>query len=123
MLKIFEKGNKVNFVDSDNRFVGYDLDQQCCEQASWFLTSQDPSLPGFVKDTEQQTVPAENTYLFLDVPPADVSRIVDGGAMSFGLMDKEGGRMFLVIYNAQNGYYSHGFEWDFQGQHKGKGSL
>ena len=28
----------INFVDENNVFVGYDLEQQCCEEADWFFT-------------------------------------------------------------------------------------
>ena len=29
-MKKFETGSKINFVDENNVFVGYDLSQNCC---------------------------------------------------------------------------------------------
>ena len=36
-MKIFEDNIKVNFVDENNVFVGYDMRQSCCEQAGYFF--------------------------------------------------------------------------------------
>ena len=52
-MKIFNKlekngwGRKVNFVDENNVVLGYDMSQDCCERAGWFIaeyinTSQIP---------------------------------------------------------------------------------
>jgi hypothetical protein len=40
MIKIFETENKINFVDDKNSFVGYDTEQQCCENATWKIVDR-----------------------------------------------------------------------------------
>ena len=44
-MKIFEGkesswSDKVNFVDGNDVFVGYDLGQCCCENADWFISEK-----------------------------------------------------------------------------------
>ena len=49
-MKIFDGDfDKVNFVDENNVFVGYDLLQDCCEDANWFIA--DREIDG-IKETE-----------------------------------------------------------------------
>lgn len=31
MIKLFETGTKLNFIDDCNAFVGFDFEQGCCE--------------------------------------------------------------------------------------------
>lgn len=48
-MKVFEGGEpkewrgKVNFVDKNNVLVGFDDDQNCCEQCGWFLNRSKPT--------------------------------------------------------------------------------
>ena len=41
MLRVFDKtegwSTKVNFVDSNNNVLGYDMSHQCCEYATWSI--------------------------------------------------------------------------------------
>ena len=43
-MKIFDQvapfGDKVNFVDENNVVVGYEMSQDCCEFASWFISEE-----------------------------------------------------------------------------------
>ncbi len=104
---------KVNFVDDNNVLLGYDLETNCCEIASWFITdtpldsknplpetkTQPTELPGFNFDT---------SYLIKDNNP-DV--FDEGAIVTFRLFNSEGQEKFLHLYNMHNGYYSHGFEF------------
>ena len=122
-MKVFdaESGwpDKVNFVDKNNVFVGYDLSQDCCEYADWFISDtectiipekleQKKVLRGFVFDTE-----------FFKVISGDCREASDetkysldsGGIVIFRLVNNKGEEKFLHIFNAHNGYYSHGFEF------------
>lgn len=121
MIKIFDGRSgwhtRTNFVDSNNRFVGYDLDQSCCEYADWFIADEitfsiegdlnQPSEvdgyvfdPDFFKDISDRVVSEGGGYNPLD----------SGGMVVFKLdsvIDK-GKVKYLHIFNAHNGYYSHG---------------
>jgi len=118
-MKVFEKDGKINFVDENNKFVGFDYEANCCEYFGWFVTGTLQTV---------QTIPHTDAeldgYLFdgtqcLDVNMADVD---EGGAVAFGMKHPVKGALFLILYNHHNGYYSHGFEFDV-GNGKGGGAL
>lgn len=110
-MKIFESNlgkwdNKVNFVDDNNVFVGFDMDQSCCETADWFIADTQiveahegkheiPDLTGWNFDPK--------FFKRIDGEPFD-----EGGMVIFritnGINEK-----FLHLFNHHNGYYSHGF--------------
>ena len=103
-MKIFERDGKVNFVDDNNVFVGFDYYQTCCENFGWCLTREFPEKlqggesgidpAGFQFDTDYFEIEREGDY---------------GGAAIFRLTkDKE--EIFLMLWNDHNGFYAHGFE-------------
>ena len=101
--------HKVNFIDENNVCVGYDLSQDCCEHADWFIAqeitpydfhldlSQPMELPGYNFDPKfcQHLINGE-----LD----------EGDMIIFKLIALNKPDLFLHLFNAQNGYYGHGFE-------------
>lgn len=120
-MKVFVSGDKVNFVDKNNVFLGYDLRQDCCEHADWFISDtiqhkickreEDlPDLDGFVFDPN----------FFLQI--TDQAKFEDGGMVVFRIHG-EGKEKYIHIFNAQNGYYGHGFEFSIKGTELRKGSL
>jgi len=101
-------GSKINFVDENNVYLGYDLSQSCCEHADWFIADkpcqdvqeqadQNPDLTGFVFDTIYFKDASED---FHDQGGMVVFRITNGTQ-----------EKFIHLYNCHNGYYSHGFEF------------
>lgn len=108
---------KVNFVDKNNLFVGYDMAQNCCENANWFLSVEKPTslYPEPEKDTQisHEAVIDLEDYSFVPdfceedvLPPDDVDC---GGSVLFKLVNSNTKVLYLCLYNCQNGYYSHGF--------------
>ena len=113
-MLIKEEGNKVNFIDSLDRFIGYDIGQGCCEHAGWFISdkkedyntgSDDEGDRGF-KVEGFDFVPGAIT----EVTPEEDTALDDGGMVIFTLRNAEGKELFLHIFNAHNGYYGHGVE-------------
>lgn len=108
-MKIFEINDKVNFVDENNVFVGFDARQQCCESADWFISDfcyEKLDINNFSSDswTEKYdgwTFDIEN-YDFID------GEFDCGGCIRFALV-KDNKTKYLYLYNHHNGYYSHGF--------------
>jgi hypothetical protein len=119
--KVIGDSYKVNFVDENNVFVGFDADTQCCEQHGWYIckniTNKDPNLDNIecvVDDTF--TLPHVNRILegwvfdenffeeitsqkeYYDERNIGVFRLIQGDQS-----------MYLHLYNQHNGYYSHGF--------------
>ena len=120
-MQVFERDGKVNFVDENNVFLGYDLDQDCCEHADWFVadTPQDrrpetgregiPDLKGFAFDTA----------FFKQVDGGDF----DGGGMAIFRVVNGEAEKFVHIFNAHNGYYGHGFDFTIAGLTAREGTL
>ena len=92
----------VNFVDENNVVVGYDLSQQCCEEADYYFAVGKPTL-------EHSIVP--NKDVLLDYRfDTSFYETIDDNAVSFKLKCPYLEDLYLVLYNNHNGYYSHGFD-------------
>jgi hypothetical protein len=111
-------GEKINFVDINNVFVGYELDISCCEHADWFF-SQDADVEHTwdMECESKQSIGNIDKYVFdttyfVESPVWDG----DGGAkICFKLVADCEQDMYLHIFNAHNGYYGHGFEANING--------
>lgn len=112
-MKKFEKDGKINFVDENNIFVGYDNIQNCCEEADWFISKEKPrtitgdqefNLDGFVFDKD-----------FFERTVLDQCDLYSGDSVLFRIVDKDNSEAFLCLYNSHNGYYGHGFTMDIGG--------
>lgn len=108
-MRVFEKDGKVNFVDDNNVFVGYDARQHCCEDAGYVITEHEV-LTGIqsISGIEDKDFPGYNfdTTYIKDVYEDSLQ---SGGAVIFKCVDGKGGSIYVTIFNAHNGYYSHGF--------------
>ena len=124
-----EWDTKVNFVDENNVFVGYDTGQHCCEHASWYVSEQPtPYVYNFRQKTGEE-LPEQNkeglegfvfdpTYFeTLDSPDLD-----DGGMVVFRMVNGDK-VLFLHLFNCHNGYYCHGFEAKIGDEKWKEGSL
>lgn len=122
-MKIFTEGNsyqdKVNFVDENNNAVGYDLGQDCCEDADWFIT--DRIIKGMTYEDcdkyrdckELENIDNYNfdpTFILVEHHILD-----DGGSAIFKLKGNNLKTMYLHLFNSHNGYYSHGFDFSMSG--------
>jgi hypothetical protein len=120
-MKIFTKnpdgwGNKINFVDENNVFLGYDLDQSCCEYADWFIDdmSWQTQLPENISN--YQKTEGYDGWLFDTEFRQEVSNIkdMDEGSMVIFKITKDGREKFIHIFNCHNGYYGHGFDFKIE---------
>lgn len=115
MIKIFEKietvkswENKVNFVDTNNVFVGYDMMQNCCESFGWEICS-DTKRENLVKN------PDLSDYVF-DINFVELNDMSDPKwddiyiSVVFKMIAEGKDDLYLHLYNNHNGYYAHGFE-------------
>lgn len=115
--------SKVNFTDSNDVFVGYDMGQYCCEQAGWFISSKstyageddilvNANTDGYVFDTS----------FFEHVDVAE-NALDEGDQVCFKLTKENDCDIYLHLYNTHNGYYFHGFEAKVGGEVWQEGSL
>ncbi len=116
-MKIFEKNEsswdeKVNFVDDNDVFVGYDMGQSCCEQADWFILEEiTPYTYDLDDHLRAKSTPDLVDYcfdinFFKEVESSDLDA---GGMVAFKLTSKNKPDLYLHLFNAHNGYYGHGF--------------
>lgn len=118
-MKIFDIDNgywetKVNFVDENNVVVGYDLTQNCCEWAGWFLSyGEETSARNNDLDREiVETYQFDPQYFFT---VSNDTNLDYGGLVRFRLVSEGKSDIFLHLFNSHNGYYSHGFSIDVGG--------
>ena len=120
-MQIFDRDLKINFVDENNVFLGYDLQQDCCEHADWFIADTEQEQPlesghgdyGGLKDF------VFDTGFIKEIKPSDCE---DGGMAIFRITNGVRER-FIHIYNSHNGYYGHGFEFGISQEVKRAGTL
>jgi hypothetical protein len=115
-MKVFEGDtssyySKVNFVDSNDVFVGYDTVQECCEDAGWFVA---PDITPYDYDTERNGLCGHSvedyifdTNFFTEV---ESDSLDGGGQVAFRLIAEGKPDLYLHLFNSHNGYYGHGFE-------------
>lgn len=114
-MLIKEEGTKVNFIDENDIFVGYDTYQCCCENAGWFIADSvmntDELLDEFLDSPFGKITPDVEDFVFdPSYGETFTSVLDDGGIAVFRLVNSDGYAIFLHLYNAHNGYYGHGFE-------------
>lgn len=110
--------NKVNFIDSNNVVLGYDLRQNCCEDAFWTISeSKDGSNPIYKgeNDSEPQEIELKDYFfdpIFYEKEIIENSHDEDNVAIfrliNYSYNDKKPD-LYIRLENHHNGYYSHGF--------------
>lgn len=108
--------DKVNFVDTNNLVLGYDIGQHCCEKAGWFIhdEKQKESL-----ERSTTTWGTPETLPGWTFDKAFFESVGDGkdfewggGMVIFRIVNvDEEKEAFVHLYNMHNGYYHHGFEF------------
>jgi len=120
-MKKFEADGKINFVDENNIFVGYDMNQNCCEHADWFVSREKPKTISETQDLNFDDFVFDKD--FFEESVLEQSEVDDGGSVLFRLIGKDNSEAFLCLYNIHNGYYGHGFDMKIGGQEIHSGAL
>ncbi|MHA1738166.1 MAG: DUF7448 domain-containing protein [Candidatus Heimdallarchaeota archaeon] len=121
-MKIFKNetnewgdGHKINFVDENNVFVGYDMESSCCEKFGWFINNK-PTTKLFDDDDEiiERVIANIDEYsfdinFFAEYKFDDYGDIIN--IVIFKLVNEDFDELYLHLFNCHNGYYSHGFEY------------
>lgn len=112
-MKIFDNrtgwNDRVNFVDINNVVVGYDMSQQCCENAG-YLIMREPAKNVYGDEDLSNKIDLDD-YVFdtaYDDTHVDIN-LPEGGHAVFRMVNPAGEQLFLTLYNCHNGYYCHGF--------------
>lgn len=117
-------GSSINFIESENTFVGFSDDQQCCEDFGWRINKEgDPvhiqfaGKPNNLGDSDPGLQCSYPGYRFDKNFRQEVERPNgEGGEMKFRLIKDGAPNLILTIYNYHNGYYSHGFTFTVDGK-------
>jgi len=115
-MKIINTNDSVNFVDCNNGVVGYDTSQNCCERAGYSIRFDEPTVASTNEDEPSAEVLEPYNFdpaYFTELSFADDYE--DGGAVCFKLVAQDKQPLYLMLFNAHNGYYSHGFTVDVKG--------
>ena len=123
-MRYFSTGDfadRVNFVDNNNVFVGYDFHGQCCEEFGWIITDVDhfDSVDEYenARSIKREDIEGWDEYhfdtnycyvnenLYNSTDSSNIFAIVIFRMVCFGRDN-----LYLVFHNYQNGFYSHGFE-------------
>lgn len=105
-------GSKVNFVDDNNVVLGYDLSQDCCEHADWFIADQ---ITPECKEREGEKPNLDGWNFDVDFyKRIDGCEFEEGGMAVFRITNGDAEK-FIHLFNSHNGYYSHGFELEVGG--------
>jgi hypothetical protein len=118
-MKIFNKDAKINFVDKNNVFLGYDMGQCCCENADWFISDTPKEYSQINDCNEDLEGYVFDTSFFKEVTGRDFD---SGGMVIFRIVNGESEK-FIHIFNSHNGYYCHGFLFTDNGKYIQNGSL
>lgn len=114
---------KINFVDENNVFVGYDYSDRCCENFGWFLSLKINDSCSSIDDQIATDDSLVNTLLegwvfdptfFEEKKTGDFAYSEEG--LAIFRMTKGVHVMYLHLYNVHNGYYSHGFVFSKDGE-------
>lgn len=120
-MQMFDRDGKVNFVDRNNVILGYDMNQNCCEGAGWFIADT-PQKDPLGEDSEGVLDLKEfvfDTAFFKEVG----GDYFDQGGMAIFRIVNGSSEKFIHIFNSHNGYYGHGFEFAIGGQEVIEGTL
>jgi hypothetical protein len=112
-MKKFELLDKVNFVDENDVFVGYDMGKDCCEYLGYFISREKPNTIIDSVDIDLDNFVFDRG--FFEDSILDRNIVDDGGSVLFRLIGKDDSEAYLCLYNCHNGYYAHGFEMKIDG--------
>lgn len=124
-MKIFNKERtpecwktKVNFVDDNNRIVGFDSSQLCCEYWGWRINKSTEIDLLLMLDSKSEIPEDElERFSFVDEEPLSSSYTEQVGNDT-GYNSRVRFRLnngsedaYLWLWNIHNGYYSHNFTY------------
>lgn len=110
MFKVLNfTSERLNFIDDQDNFVGFDDTNGCCAHGDWFISEveQTEVTDDYSKGQQIKEYP---DYFFDEAFFKEVS-IGEGSMVIFKLKSYRGKpELFLHLFNQHNGYYARGFK-------------
>jgi len=94
-MKIFSKDGKINFVDKNNVFLGYDMNQDCCEDANWFISDTPKEFSQSNDCNEDLEKYIFDTSFFKEVVNRD--HFDSGGMVIFRIVNEESNKEKFIM--------------------------
>lgn len=124
-MRLFNRNGKVNFVDENNVFLGYDMESSCCEHFGWYLNKEPMRIEPEKTEVNDGNINISefnhyfqkftfDTEFFQDLSKEDGYDEDSLVVFKIHYINEEGeeiGKTFIHLYNLHNGYYGHGFEF------------
>ena len=106
-MLIKEESGRINFIDKNDAFVGFDFSQSCCEDFGWYAAKKSTS------EIPLEIISLDGFWFDISNKPKRVSDEIT----SFRCINDKKEILHLHLYNHHNGYYSHGWEssWGCEG--------
>lgn len=119
-VRVFEANGKLNVVDENNVFVGFDYSADCCEHFGYFFSKHVPE-----KIQEESEVFNHEEFVFDSswFKSVEMGSYDSDNMAVFRLVNPKGEEMFLALFNSHNGYYGHGFTVSIKGEIVREGTL
>lgn len=99
---IKENYDRVNFIDKNDIYIGFDLSRQCCEDFGYYISRN--------KFDEENSIPLyklKGYYFDTNKSLDDIIKIKGDVACIKLINDKNNECIYLHLYNNHNGYYCH----------------
>ena len=103
--------SSINFIDSNDNFVGFDMGGQCCEQFGWYISREAIAFDDYGSSVELQ----EEDLVGYRFDTTFVDNYNFDETVVFRLVSDKGGVAYLHQFNSHNGYYRHGWESTMDG--------
>lgn len=97
---IKECNDKINFIDKNDIFVGFDYYRSCCEDFGWYLSRK---MHGKAYIDKEEL---EGYFFDINRPYTEHSKY-DLCKVSFRLIHPTKKAIYLTLFNEHNGYYAH----------------
>lgn len=110
------EGQKYNWIDSNDIYVGYDTATDCCEDAGWYLRYEPTPYSEYDSDLDIKFNNTDLTDYKFDVMGEAIGidyqvdhegDLDEGGIVVFRLLHPSKPPLYLHLYNCHNGYYGH----------------
>lgn len=100
------QGYKINFIDKEDSYVGFDYESSCCENFWWDV--RDASNQVLVEDSIE-----DENVLLVSLVETEVGYEDDSEHDYASFLLSNG--TYLCLHNSHNGYYGHGWESNIKG--------
>lgn len=106
-MLIKSQGYKINFIDKEDSYVGFDYESSCCERFWWDVRDASNQV------LDDASIEDEN-ILLIGLADTEVGKEEDDEEHDYASFLLSNGT-YLCLHNSHNGYYGHGWESNIKG--------